>query len=91
MKSRHTNIKFITEAEKNNQLTFLNINITKYDESFLKEIYRKPTFSGIYMNYNSLIPSEYKIGLVTELLERYFQIASSYEIVHNEIEKLKIS
>ena len=90
MKSRHTNIKFITEAEKNNQLTFLNINITKY-ESFLKEKYRKPTFSGIYMSYNSLIPSEHKIGLVTELLERYFQIASSYEIVHNEIEKLKIS
>ena len=33
--------------------------------------------------------SEYKTGLVTTLQEQCFQIATSYEIVHNEFEKLK--
>lgn len=36
MKSRQTNIKFITDAEKDNLLAFLNINIMKHGESFLK-------------------------------------------------------
>lgn len=40
------------------------------------------------MNYDSLIPTEYKTVLVATLLEWCFQIASSYEIVHNENEKL---
>lgn len=36
MKSHQTNTKFITEAEKDNLLAFLNINIMKHGESFLK-------------------------------------------------------
>ena len=83
MKSRHTNIKLITEAEKDNQLAFINVNTMKQDQSFLTGIYRKPTFSCICTNYSSLISSEYKTGLVTRLLERCCQIASSYEIFHS--------
>ena len=89
MNISHTNIKFTTEAEKNNQLVFVDSNITRHGESFLTGICRKSTFSGIYTNYNSLIPSQYKTGLVTALLEQCFQIAGSYEIVHKEVEKLK--
>ena len=73
-----------------NQLAFININAMKHGESFITGICRKSTFSGFYTNYNSLIPSdpsEYKTGLVTTLLERCFQIASSYEVFHKEIEK----
>ena len=90
MNSRHANIKFAIEAEKDNPLAFLDINIMRHVESFLTGTYRKPTFSGVCTNYNSLIPSEYITGLVTALLERCFQIPRSYEIVHKEIEKLKI-
>ena len=89
MNSRHTNIKFNNEAEKDNQLAFLDINIKRHAESFLTGTYRKSTFNGICTNYNSLIPSEYKIGLVNIQLELCFQITSSYKIVHKEIEKLK--
>ena len=83
MNSRHTNIKLTTEAEKDNQLAFININTMKQDESFLTGIYRKPTFSGTCTNYSILISSEYKTGLVNRLLERCCQIASSYEIFHS--------
>ena len=89
MNTRHGNIKFTTEVEKDNQLAFLDVMITKYNGTFKTGIYRKPTFSGIYTNFNSLIPDEYKTGLVTTLLERCFQISSNYEIIHNEIERLK--
>ena len=89
MNTRHTNIKFTSEVEKDNQLAFLDVNITKHNRAFKTGIYRKPTFSGIYTNFNSLIPDEYKTGLVTTLLERCFQISSNYETIHKEIEKLK--
>ena len=63
--------------------------ITRHSKSFLTGTYGRPTFSDIYTNYDGLTPSGYKASLVTALLERCFQIASSYEIVHKEIEKLK--
>lgn len=67
MNSHHANIKFTTEAEKDNQLAFLDINMTRH--SLLLGTYGKPKFSGLYTNYNSCIPSEYKIGLVATLLD----------------------
>ena len=88
MNSHHANIKFTTEAEKDNQLAFLDINMTRHPESLLLGTYGKPRFSGLYTNYNSCIPSEYKIGLVATLLDWCFQITSTHEIVHKDIKKL---
>ena len=52
-------------------------------------MYRKPTFSGLFTNFKSFIPTVYKIGLVYTLLRRCFNITSSYEKLHNEINALK--
>ena len=52
-------------------------------------MYRKPTFSGVFTNFKSFIPTVYKFGLVYTLLHHCFSITSSYEKFHNEINSPK--
>ena len=65
------------------------MEVTRTDYEFITGTYRKPTFSGIYSNYRSLIPTEYKIGLVTTLLYRAFELVSDYQRLDKEIKSLK--
>ena len=76
LNSKHTNIKFTVEKEQGNTLPFLDVEVTRTDTEFITGTYRKPTFSGVYSNYRSLIPTEYKIGLITTLLYRCFELVS---------------
>ena len=46
---------------------------------------RKPTFSGVFTNFDSFILISYKHGLVNTLLFPCFQVYSSYEKLQNEI------
>ena len=46
LNSKHSNIKFTCEIEKNRSLAFLDIKVS--------------TFSGVYTNYRSFIASDYK-------------------------------
>ena len=52
-------------------------------------MFRKPTFSGVFTNFDRFIPISYKHGLVNTLIFRCFKICSSYEKLHNEIVYLK--
>ena len=52
-------------------------------------MFRKPTFSGIFTNFDSFIPISFKHGLVNTLIFRCFKIYSSYGKLHNEIVCLK--
>ena len=52
-------------------------------------MFRKPTFSGGFINFDSFIPISYKHGLVNKLIFRCFKTCSSYEKLHNEIVYLK--
>ena len=52
-------------------------------------MYRKPTFCGVYTNFKSFISTFQRSGLVFTLLNRCFNIASSYEKFHNEINALE--
>ena len=52
-------------------------------------MFKKPTFSGVFTNFDSFIPISYEHGLVNTLIFRCFKICSSYEKLHNEIVYLK--
>ena len=52
-------------------------------------VYRKPKFSGVFINSESFLPDIYKRGLIETLLHRSFRLSSSYENFHQEIEILK--
>ena len=65
MNNLHKNIKFTKEIESNNSLAFLDILITRQPDGTLSTtVYRKPTFTGLYLRWDSFVPKQYKKGLV---------------------------
>ena len=69
-------------------MSFLNVNIILEKDKFTTSIHRKPTFSGIYTHFDSLLPSSNKIGLLHTLLYRCFRICSDWIKFHLELVKL---
>ena len=55
----------------------------------MTSVYRKPTFSGVFTNFESFIPKSYKYNLLFTLLHRAFKLCSNFERFHQEIDKLK--
>ena len=55
LNSRHANIKFTCEIEEKMMIPFLDVLIIR-DEimGFLTKMYRKKTFTGTYLNWNSM-------------------------------------
>ena len=86
---QHPNIKFTSEIEENNCMSFLDIKIIRELNSFSTSVYRKPTFSGVFTNFDSFFPLSCKTGFIWSLLYRAFSLCSSFELLHQEILKLK--
>ena len=66
--SRHKNISFTFETEKENCLPFLDVLVSRDGNNFSTSLYRKPTFSGLYSNVMSFMPISYKKLLLFTLL-----------------------
>ncbi len=63
-----------------------DIEITPANGKFSTSIYRKPTFTGLFTNFHSFIPPSYKRSLISCLLHRIFNLCSSYENFHVQLE-----
>ena len=77
---KHKNIKFTYEKESNN---------SRSENDFKTSVYHKPTFSGVYSNFNSFVYDQYNIGLIFTLLFRTFSIVSDFSRFHTEVSDLK--
>ena len=86
---QHPNIKFTSEIEENNSISFLDIKITRVNNSFSTSIYRKVIFSGVFTNFESFIPVSYKSNSIFTLLFRVFKLYFNFELFHQEILNLK--
>ena len=60
LNSCHVNMSFTIETEQNNKISSLDVNVIRQQ----CYVYRKPTFSGVYIHFDSFLPSTYKIGLI---------------------------
>ena len=89
LNSQHANISFTCEVESNGKLPFLDIFIERTTNGFSTSVYRKPTFTGLFTNFDSFIPVSFKRGLLYTRLGRYFKICSSYHYCNSEVVKLK--
>ena len=89
LSSKHPNINFSIEKEKDGCLPFLDVNIFRENEKVATNVYRKKTFIGVYKNFKSFIPETYKIDLIKSLLFRCFSLCSDFIKFHHEIDKLK--
>ena len=82
-------MSFSMETEKENTLSFLDVEVICEQGKFTTTIYRKPTFSGVYSNFESFLPSVYKFGMVYTLVYRCFRICSNWIQFHTELIYLK--
>jgi len=85
----HPNIKFTIEHEERNRLPFLDTCVVRKNSKYKTTIYRKTTFTGVYLNWTSLTARRYKIGLIRCLAERIWRKVSDEQERLTEIEKLK--
>ena len=69
-------IQFNMEEEQDNKLPFLDILVTRTEQGFRSFVYRNPTFTGQYLNFNSHHPYMVKKGIVRCLQHRAKTISS---------------
>jgi hypothetical protein len=73
----HSNLKVTCEYENNDSLSFLDVKVQRRaDGSLRRTVYRKPTWTGQYLNFQSFQPLQYKRGLVKTLYNRARKICS---------------
>ena len=73
----HPNLKFTCETEVNNSLSFLDVCVKRKPTGELStSIYRKPTWSGLYLHFHSFVPIHYKRNLVRNLFDRSRRICT---------------
>ena len=80
--SIHNKIQFTREPEVENQLAFLDVHIMKARKGVETKLFRKPTFTGLYINWQSYAPFKHKKNLLFTLLDRAYKICSSYAFIH---------
>ena len=69
-------------------LPFLDVLVEKCSSKFITSIYRKPTFAGQYIHWNSFSPQKHKTYLILTLTHRALTICSPQH-VQLESDKIK--
>ena len=55
--TRHPNMSFSFEEEKNGKLSFLDVEVSREKGKFVTTVYRKSTFSGVYTHFENFLPT----------------------------------
>ena len=80
LNSLHPSLCFINEKKSNHSLAFLDVLVERHDSEFLTLVYRKPTFTGQYLHWNSFSSQKRKINLIGTLVHRAFMICSKSKL-----------
>ena len=76
LNNMHPSLTFTCEFETSECLPFLDVNVHKSDSGFLTSIYRKPTFTGQYVRWDSFCAKKVKTNLISLLVHRAIMICS---------------
>ena len=88
LNSLHSSPRFTFEKECNRTLPFLDVLVEKNDHEFVTSIYRKPTFTGQYIRWNSFCPMKRKTNLISTLVHRALVICSK-STLENELSNIR--
>ena len=89
LNSRHINIRFTMEKESENRLPFLDVLIDNNQVPVLTTVFRKPTFTGLLLNFTSFTSYSYKLGLIRTLIDRAYKINSTWLGFHQETTNIR--
>ena len=76
----HSSLRFTFEKEKNNTLPFFDVFVERAKASYETNIYRKPTFTGPYLRWESFTPIKRKASLVSTLVHCALMICSKSKL-----------
>ena len=76
----HPSLKFTFEKEKSNYLPFLDVNVERTVTGFETSVYRKPTFTGQYLRWESFSPTKQKTNLISTLVHRALMICTKSKL-----------
>ena len=75
-----SSLRFTMEEENNGELPFSDVLVERRDSSFLTSVYRKPTFTGLYLSWHSFATRFRKLNLIRCLSFRALNICSDCKI-----------
>ena len=85
-----SSINFTIEEEKNGALPFLDTLVARDPKGALKvTVYRKPTHTDRYLDFNSCHPMEHKRSVVHTLSKRARELPSTFEDKMSEVDHLQ--
>ena len=84
----HPVLNFTVEKKQDNSLNFLDVLVEEGGTGFFTSNYRKPTFTGEYIRWNSFSPITRKINRIKTLVYRALMICSKTEL-DSELDTIK--
>ena len=85
----HPSISLTMELEENKKLPFLGMEIIRNGTRLDTKVYKKPTDTGLLLHQQSHVDVKYKHTLLKTMLNRAFRLSSSWQLFHEECERLK--
>ena len=70
-------------------MSLIKVQIICENKTFTTSVYRKPTFSGFYTNFDCFLLSTYKFGTINTRAYRCLQVFSSWTKLNQELICLK--
>ena len=90
LNSFHPNIKFTHEVENEQQIAFLDVLLTKEENGKVQtSVYRKPTNNNIYIHWQSYAPKQWKVGTLSGIIRRAYEICSTEDSLKMELSHIK--
>ena len=69
--------------------SFIGINLHRYLGNIYTTVYRKATFTGLYVNYKSNIPATFKSSIVWSLMFCAYYCNTNLLQFHDEVVKIR--
>ena len=88
LNSQHKNLQFTME-KSTNTLPFLDMELKIHNNNLQSWIWRKPTHTGVFLNFKAVCPLKWKSNLIGCMLNRAKNICSNRQLFQNEVEKLR--
>ena len=86
----HPNISFTNEPEQEGKMAFLDVLIKKDENGSIQTgVYRKATNNSIYIHWNSYAPKQWKVGTLSGMTRRAYEICSNKEELKKELTHLR--
>ena len=86
----HSNISFTHEIEQEGKMAFLDVLIKKEENGSVQTgVYRKATNNSIYIHWNSYAPKQWKVGTLSGMTRRAYEICSNEDELTKELTHLR--